>query len=96
MFAYPHSFGVSVTGGFVIAAVVRRALRACTSSATTKRGAYGGLKEDEENGRVAAVRELGEVPEHLASFGVDEQGEIYVVGYEGTIFHLDLSESKFE
>jgi hypothetical protein len=50
----------------------------------------------EHNGQVQSVRELGEAPQHISSFGVDENGEIYVVGYEGAIFHADLSQSKFE
>jgi hypothetical protein len=50
----------------------------------------------QEDGRLVGVHELGESPEHIASFGLDENGEIYLVGYEGTIFHVDLSQSRFE
>jgi glucose/arabinose dehydrogenase len=93
VFAYPHSLGVSVTGGYVY-----RGKRAPSFEGAYIFGDYEtrrvwGLKE--ENGRLA-VRELGESPEHLASFGVDENGEIYVVGYEGTIYALDFSESAFQ
>jgi len=45
---------------------------------------------------VITVREIGEAPQHIASFGLDDQGEIYVVGYEGAIHKIDLSQSKFE
>jgi hypothetical protein len=94
LFAYPHSFGVSVTGGYVY-----RGRRAPSFEGVYIFGDYEtrrvwGLKE--QNGRLAAVRQLGELPEHIASFGVDEHGEIYVVGYEGTIFQMDLSRSRFE
>lgn len=94
VFAYPHSFGVSVTGGYVY-----RGKRAPSFEGVYIFGDYEtrrvwGLKA--ENGRLATVRELGASPEHLASFGVDENGEIYVVGYEGTIYQLDSSESTFE
>jgi glucose/arabinose dehydrogenase len=93
VFAYPHSFGVSVTGGYVY-----RGKRAPSFEGVYIFGDYEtrrlwGLKEVN---RRLAVRELGESPEHLASFGVDEDGEIYVVGYEGTIYELDFSESRFE
>jgi len=30
------------------------------------------------------------------SFGRDERGELYMVGYEGTVYHIDLSGSMFE
>jgi len=50
----------------------------------------------EEAGKLLAVREIGEAPQHIASFGLDDQGEIYVVGYEGTIYRIDLSQSTFE
>ena len=34
--------------------------------------------------------------EPIETVSVDNDGEIYVVGYEGTIFRLDLSVTKFE
>ncbi len=94
LFAYPHSFGVSVTGGYVY-----RGSRAGSFEGVYIFGDYDtrrvwGLKE--KDGRLAVVREIGEAPEHIASFGLDETGEVYLVGYEGTIFHVDLSKSKFE
>jgi glucose/arabinose dehydrogenase len=94
LFVYPHSFGVSVTGGFVY-----RGERSPTFEGVYIFGDYDtrrvwGLTQ--HGGRLTSVRELGECPEHIASFGYDETGELYVVGYEGTIFHLDLSRSRFE
>ena len=94
LYAYPHSFGVSVTGGFVY-----RGSRAPSFDGIYVFGDYEtrrvwGLKE--EAGELKAVRDLGEAPQHIASFGLDDSGEIYVVGYEGTIYHVDLSQSKFE
>jgi putative heme-binding domain-containing protein len=94
VFAYPHSFGVSVTGGYVYRGKLAPSFEGVYIFGDYETRRVWGLKE--ENGRLATVRELGESPEHLASFGVDENGEIYVVGYEGTIFRLDFSESTFE
>ena len=37
------------------------------------------------------VRQIGTAPERIASFSEDPAGELYVVGYEGTIFKLDLT-----
>jgi putative heme-binding domain-containing protein len=94
VYAYPHSFGVSVTGGYVY-----RGSRSPSFEGVYIFGDYEtrrvwGLKE--ESGRLVSVRELGESPQHIVSFGVDDRGEIYLVGYEGSIFRLDLSQSKFE
>ena len=94
LYAYPHSFGVCVTGGYVY-----RGSRAPSFEGIYIFGDYEtrrvwGLKQ--EAGKLVAVHELGEAPQHIASFGVDENGEIYLVGYEGAIFHVDLSQSKFE
>lgn len=94
LYAYPHSFGASVTGGYVY-----RGSRAPSFEGVYIFGDYEtrrvwGLKE--EAGRVTAIRELGELPQHVVSFGVGDDGEIYVVGYEGTLYHADLSGSKFE
>ena len=94
LYAYPHSFGVCVTGGYVY-----RGGKAPSFDGVYIFGDYEtrriwGLKE--EAGKLIAVREIGEAPQHIASFGVDENGDIYVVGYEGMIYRMDLSGSKFE
>ena len=41
------------------------------------------------------VRQIGESPQKIASFGVDSDGELLLVGYEGTIFRLVLDGSDF-
>jgi len=94
IYAYPHSFGVSVTGGYVY-----RGRRAPSFDGVYIFGDYEtrriwGLRM--EAGKLEVVRELGESPQHIASFGLGDDGEIYVVGYEGEIYELDLSQSKFE
>ena len=50
----------------------------------------------QENGTLKSVRQIGTVPLGLVSFGTDETGNIYVVGYEGMIYRLDFSESRFD
>jgi hypothetical protein len=35
-------------------------------------------------------------PQPLVSFGTDEAGEIYVVGYEGMIYKLDFAGTRFK
>jgi len=42
------------------------------------------------------VRQIGTLPQQLVSFGTDDAGRIYAVGYEGMIYQLDFTEARFE
>jgi hypothetical protein len=42
------------------------------------------------------VRLIVQCPQHAVSIGKDEAGNLYVVGYEGTIYRMDFSSTKFE
>jgi hypothetical protein len=42
------------------------------------------------------VRQIGTSPQGIASFGTDERGEIYLVGYEGMIYKLDFANAAFD
>ena len=91
--AYRRKYGVSVTGGYVY-----RGKRNASYN-----GAY--IFGDFESKRIWAltqadrrlikVRQIGESPQKIASFGVDTDGELFLVGYEGTIFRMVLDESDF-
>lgn len=93
VFAYRRKYGPSVTGGFVY-----RGKRSPSFE-----GAY--IFGDFESRRIFAltqfdrrltkVRQIGESPQKIASFGVDSDGELLLVGYEGTIFRLVLDGSEF-
>ncbi len=48
------------------------------------------------NRRLTVIRELAKSPEHIVTFGVDDAGEILAVGYEGTVFRLDFSATRFQ
>lgn len=94
VFSYRRKHGVSVTGGYVY--------RGKRSPSFV--GAY--ICADFESKRIWAVRQkgreltmarqIGTCPEKPASFGIDHDGELFVVGYEGTIFRLILDDAVFE
>ena len=45
---------------------------------------------------VQTIRQIALCPQSVSSFGIDEAGEIYAVGYDGgTIYHLDLTHCQF-
>ena len=49
-----------------------------------------------ENGMLKTVRQIGSIPQRLVSFGTDEAGHIYAVGYEGMVYKLDFTEARFD
>ena len=50
----------------------------------------------QQNGALQMARQIGIVPQRLVSFSEDEAGNIYAVGYEGTIYQLDFTEARLE
>ena len=94
VFAYGRRYGASVTGGFVY-----RANPASSFYGTYLFGDYQTrrLFALAQEGRVLkAVRQIGVAPQMPVSFGRDDCGELYVVGYEGTVYRLDLTRTRFE
>lgn len=80
--------GVSVTGGFVY-----RANKASPYYGAYIFGDYESRKIwalRQEAGQLVSLREIGSAEEHIAAFGLDNDGQILMVGYEGTIFRLGL------
>jgi len=93
IFAYRRNYGISVTGGFVY-----RGDKQSSFYGVYVCGDYASKRifgVTQENGVLKAVRQIGTLPQGLASFGTDEAGHIYAVGYEGIIYQLDFSESRF-
>jgi len=94
IFAWTRKYGASSTGGFVYRG----------KQSPSFYGVY--IFGDYQNSRIFAltqenrvlkkVRLLATAPQHVVSFGQDDAGELYAVGYEGTIYHIDLSRAKFE
>jgi len=93
LFAYRHGLGFSVTGGHVY-----RGRRSPSFAGVYIFGDYNtrrvwGLRQ--HDGRVERVVELGTAPGGVASFGVDQEGEIFLVTYAGTVYAVDLSRAEF-
>lgn len=90
VFSYSHRQGVSVTGGFVY-----RGKRApqfyghyiCGDFETRRLWAL-----TQTNRLLSGLVEIGRAPSRVVSFGQDNDGELYVVGYDsGLIYRLDLA-----
>ena len=50
----------------------------------------------QEGRKLTKIREIGLSPAHIASFGEDDAGRLYVVGYDdGLIYQIDLPSTTF-
>ncbi len=90
---YRRKYGVSVTGGYVY-----RGKRNASYCGTYIFGDFESKRIwalTQSDRQLTKVRQIGESPQRIASFGVDSDGELLMVGYEGTIFRLLLEESDF-
>ena len=94
VFAYRRKYGNSITGGYVYRGDKKSSFYGVyiCGDYTSKR--IFGLTQ--ENGALKTVRQIGTVPQGLVSFGTDEAGNIYAVGYEGMIYQMDFAEARFE
>jgi glucose/arabinose dehydrogenase len=93
IFAYTRKYGASATGGFVY-----RAKRDSTFYGVYIFGDYTSSRLfglTQENGRLKRVRQIAKSPQPIVSIGRDEDGELFVVGSEGTINRIDLTQSAF-
>ena len=94
LFAYKRKYGISVTGGLVY-----RGDKQSSFYGVYLFGDYGSKRIfglTQENGTLTAVHQIGSLPQGLVSFGTDEAGHIYAVGYEGMVYQLDLTNARFD
>ena len=92
--AYKRKYGNSVTGGYVYRGDKSSSFYGVYVFGDYTSRRIWGLTQ--ENGRLKVIRQIALSPEGIASFATDEQGKIYVVGYEGMVFELDFAAGVFE
>ncbi len=94
VFAYNRRYGPSVTGGFVYRGDPSSTFYGVYIFGDYQSKRVFGLTQ--ENRLLQQVRQLGTAPETFAAFGTDETGGLYLVGYEGMIYTLDFTGTRFE
>jgi len=94
VFAYRRKYGISITGGFVYRGDKQSSFYGVYLCGDYASKRIFGITQ--ENGKLKAARQIGTLPQGLVSFGTDEAGHIYAVGYEGMIYQLDFSEARFD
>lgn len=94
VFAYRRKFGNSITGGFVYRGDKRSSFYGVYICGDyTSHRIFGLTQKDRA---LQVVRQIGAAPQGIASFAEDEQGNLYVVGYEGMIYKLDFGDAVYE
>jgi Glucose / Sorbosone dehydrogenase len=96
IFAYNRRLGNSVTGGYVYRSAKPAdsafdGLYICADF--TSRRIWGLRQADR---KLTSIRQLCVAPEPVASFGRDQAGRLYVVGYLGTIYRLEFESATRE
>ena len=95
MVALGRNHGTSVTGGYVY-----RGKRSPSYDGVYIFGDYEskkiwGLTQKERE--LTKIRQIGIAPDRITSFAVDDDGELYLLGYDqGAIYRLVLDRSVFE
>jgi uncharacterized repeat protein (TIGR03806 family) len=84
---YNHGQGQSITGGYVYHGPRLPKLAGVYLYGDYVSRRIWGLKY--ENGRVVENKFLVDCPSNISSFGEDQAGEVYVVGYNGRIYVFD-------
>jgi putative heme-binding domain-containing protein len=93
VFCYQRNYGASVTGGYVYRGKKRSSFYGVYIFGDYNSRRIWGLTQ--EKGVMKEIRELGLAPQRISSFGRDLNGELYLVGYEGNIYKLDLEKGEF-
>ena len=86
---YPHPEGESVTGGYVYRGRTYPAMVGTYVYADFVKGWVGAIRTTAPDGTKLAKpekRTMVQSEARVASFGVDESGELYLVDYRGTIY----------
>jgi glucose/arabinose dehydrogenase len=94
VFAYRRKFGNSITGGYVYRGDRRSSFYGVYICGDYTSHRIFGLRQ--RNRTLQVVRQIGTSPQGIASFGNDERGEIYLIGYEGMVYQLDLNGTNFD
>ena len=89
VFAYRRKLGNSITGGFVYRGDKNSPFYGAYICGDYTSKKIFALRQ--ENRRLISVQQIGTSPQFISSFGTDEAGNIYVVGYEGMVYRIDFS-----
>jgi putative heme-binding domain-containing protein len=94
VFAYSRKYGPSVTGGYVYRGDEKSPFYGVYVFGDYESRRVFGLTQ--KDGVLQKVRQLAVAPQRVVSFGRGNGGELYLVGYEGTIYAINFDGATFE
>jgi putative heme-binding domain-containing protein len=94
IFSWTRKYGQAGIGGFVYRANPKSSFYGVYIFGDYQKKAIFALTHKDRV--LDQVRLIAHPPEPAASFGTDESGNIYLVGYERNIYKLDLDSARFE
>jgi len=96
--SFRRSHGVSITGGYVVRSrnnINNHSYEGVYICADYQSKKIWGIKQ--KNRSLEIVREIGNCPDRLVSFGKDKENNLYAVGYDkGIVYKIDFRGSVFE
>ncbi len=93
VFVYEHGLGFSITGGHVYRGDKDSSFYGVYIFGDYNTRRVWGLKMS--NGKLDSVRQIGTAPGGIASFGVDHNGEVLLVTYDGMVYRMNLRVARF-
>jgi putative heme-binding domain-containing protein len=94
VFAWTRKYGQSSTGGYVYRGDPKSSFYGVYVFGDYQLKHIFALTQKDRV--LEKVRMLCNTPQSPVTFGRDEQGRLYMVGYEGNIYKLDLESTRFE
>ena len=94
VFAYSRQLGTSITGGRVYRGDKNSSLYGYYICGDHESRRLFALTQ--QNRKLTNIYELGFSPQRISSFAADTNGELYLLGYQGTLFRMDLASVKLE
>jgi hypothetical protein len=92
--AFPRRLGVSITGGYVYRGHPGSSYDGVYICGDFETRRIWGIKQKDR--KLQRILEIGLAPAKISSFGQDSAGQIYLVGYDGVIYSMDLARAIFE
>jgi len=94
VFSFTRKYGQSATGGIVYRGNPKSSFYGAYIFGDYQKKVVFAITQ--KDGILDQARVIANAPQSVVSFGQDDQGQIYFVGYEGNIYKLDLDSSRFE
>lgn len=93
--SFLRKHGVSITGGYVYRADPKSSFNGVYICGDYQSKRIWGITQ--KDGKLDKILEIGTSPDRIVSFGQDQEGELFIVGYDkGVIYRLDLTTGTFE